>query len=198
MTRFKDNQTNIPKVSVLMPVYNTPIPSLREAIDSILNQTFIDFEFRILNDSPDNTKLDEFISSYDDTRIIYSKNAKNLGLEASTNKLMDESLGQYIAIFDHDDISLPSRLEKEVDCLDQHPNIGVVSAQFEVFGKQNVKAINPIESKDIRATMLLASAVSHTTAMYRKSVIQEYNIHYEKEFFPASSYRILTIGRAHV
>ena len=67
-----------PKVSVLMPIYNTPLEHLKESIESILNQTFADFEFLIVNDSPENEALDEFVNNFDDERIRYFKNEKNV------------------------------------------------------------------------------------------------------------------------
>ena len=85
----------MPKISVLMPIYNTPKEYLKEAIESILNQTFTDFEFLILNDSPDNTELDKIVASYKDKRIRYSKNEKNLGITPSRNKLIDIAKGDY-------------------------------------------------------------------------------------------------------
>lgn len=184
--------TKVPKVSVLMPIYNTPAAHLKESIDSILEQTFKDFEFLILNDSPANRKLDAQVASYDDPRIKYLKNDANMGLEASTNRLIDEAEGEYLAIFDHDDISLPERLQKEVKFLDDNPEYGVVSAQFRLFGMQNFDTGNPTEDDEIKAMLLTASCVSHTTAMFRKSVLLKNNIRYEKEYFPAASYRIIT------
>ena len=181
-----------PKVSVLTPIYNTPKKNLKVTIDSILSQTFKDFEYLILNDSPDNIELDKFVESYKDPRIRYLKNEKNLGIEGSLNKLIKESRGDYIAIFDHDDISLPKRLEEEVKYLDENPKVGLVSAQFEVFGVKSWVSQNPINDKDIKKRLEEASCISHTTCMIRKSVLTENNIKYEKRFFPAASYRLLT------
>ena len=181
-----------PRVSVLMPIYNTQERSLREAIDSILAQTFDDFEFLILNDSPDNERLDQVVQSYSDPRIVYLRNDANIGLERSSNKLLAIARGQYVAVFDHDDISLPQRLAKEVDYLDNHPDVGVVSGQFQVFGIERWTSKNPIMSDDIKAALETASCISHTTAMFRKQVMTDFNIAYEPEFFPAASYRILT------
>lgn len=78
----------MPKISVLMPVYNTNEAYLREAIDSILNQTFSDFEFLILDDCP-NDNREHIVTSYNDKRIVYLKNDKNLGISSSRNKLID-------------------------------------------------------------------------------------------------------------
>ena len=183
---------NNPKVSVLMPLYNTDKDVLIQSIGSILSQTYDNFEFLILNDSPQNTELKDVVASFKDTRIIYSENKENLGLEASTNKLIAIAKGEYIAIFDHDDISEHTRLEKQVEYLDKNPDYGMVSAQFQVFGNEEWVSENPTEDADIKQKLTQVSCVSHTTMMVRKSVIEKNNLKYEKEFFPASSYRMIT------
>jgi len=175
-----------------MPIFNTRRKVLREAIESILSQTFTDFEFLILNDSPENYRLDRVIASYSDHRITYLRNEEHLGLERSTNRLLALARGEYVAIFDHDDVSLPQRLLREVEYLDAHPRVGVVSAQFEVFGRENWTSDNPVESEDIKAALEHESRISHTAAMFRKQVLTDFHINYEPAFFPAASYRILT------
>ena len=189
----RDRATMIhPKVSVLMPVYNTEPSVLKESINSIINQSFTDFEFLILNDSPDNSNIDNIVLSYSDSRIKYFKNSSNRGLEYSTNRLIKESQGEYIAIFDHDDISLTDRLKKEVEYLDDNPRVGMVSGQFTVFGKEYWTSDNPIESDDIKQRLSEVSCVSHTAMMVRSSILKENNLKYEKSFFPAASYRMIT------
>ena len=107
-----------PLVSVLMAVYNGE-KYLLEAIESILNQTYTNFEFLIINDgSTDSTE--EIILSYSDQRIRYIKNEQNLKLIASLNKGLDLAKGKYIARMDADDISLPDRLEKQVNFLERN------------------------------------------------------------------------------
>ena len=180
-----------PRVSVLTPIYNTQPQHLRECIESILNQTFTDFEFIILNDSPENTELDEIVKSYDDKRIIYTKNEKNLGISASRNKLLAMARGEYIAIFDHDDISMPDRLEQEVEFLDKNSNVGVVSGQMDFFGeKSGIVWKLPEYDADIKMQMTDNCAVSHTACMIRKSVLDENDIRYESYFSPAEDYRL--------
>ena len=99
------------KVSVLMPVYKTPEKYLREAIESILAQTFTDFEFLILDDCPTDKTCEAIINSYSDSRIKYQKNPENLGISGTRNKLLSMAKGEYIAVMDHDDISMPDRFE---------------------------------------------------------------------------------------
>ena len=113
------------KVSVLMPVYRTDERFLREAIESVLAQTFADFEFLILDDSPDDDRS-RIVSEFNDPRITYMRNDRNIGISASRNRLLDMAKGEYLAVFDHDDICRPERLEKQVAWLDAHPKCGVI------------------------------------------------------------------------
>ena len=128
-----------PRVSVLTPIYNTTPAHLREMIESILSQTFTDFEFLILNDSPDNVEIEKIVLEYakNDNRIKYAKNEKNMGITPSRNKLVKMARGEYLAIFDHDDISVPQRLEKQVAYLDANPYVGVVSGWLQYFGESD-------------------------------------------------------------
>ena len=121
----------MPRVSVLMPVYNTHPEHLREAMDSILAQTFTDFEFLILNDCSTDSGVEEVVKSYHDPRIIYAVNDHNLGISGSRNRLIDMARGEYLAVMDHDDFSFPDRLEKEAAFLDTHPDVGIVGSLVE-------------------------------------------------------------------
>ena len=180
----------MPKVSVLTPIYNTNPQHLRECIESILNQTFTDFEFLILNDSPDNTELDKIVQSYTDKRIRYIKNETNIGISASRNKLLKMARGEYLAIFDHDDISVPTRLEQEVQYLDANPYIGVVSGWLQYFGDDNTVWRNPEFDIDIKIYLAENCYIAHTAAMIRKSVLTDNNIEYEQLYTPAEDYRL--------
>lgn len=178
------------KVSVLTPIYNTKPAYLREMIESILNQTFENFEFLILNDSPDNQEIEQIVLDYanHDTRIKYIKNDKNMGITPSRNKLLKMAQGEYVAIFDHDDISVPNRLECQVKYLDSNPDIGVVSGWLEFFGLKNnvVKIIE--KDDDIRVNLTMHCTIPHTAAMIRKSVLDDNNIQYEEYYTPSEDY----------
>lgn len=179
------------KVSVLTPLYNTDPVQLREMIDSVLAQTYKDFELLLLNDSPDNSELDEIISSYSDPRIRYIKNERNLGISKSRNILIKEAKGEYLAVCDHDDISLPHRLEKEVSFLDSHPDVGVVSGLCEVFGggSHSFKP-HPEHSFDIKLHLMKDCYLAHPAAMIRKSVLIDNNISYDERYSPAEDYKL--------
>ena len=130
-----------PKISVMMIVYNAE-KFIREAIESILNQTFSDFEFIILDDhSTDNSY--EIINEYAkrDNRILVLHNEKNLGIAESRTKCIKFAKGKYIAIADADDISIPTRLEKQLKYLEEHKEYGVVGSFLELFDSETGKTI---------------------------------------------------------
>lgn len=183
-----------PKVSVLTPIYNTRPEHLRAMIESILNQTFTDFEFLILNDSPDNTEIEKIVLDYAkrDKRIKYSKNDKNMGITPSRNKLLDMACGEYVAVFDHDDISMPERLALEVDVLDKNPEIGAVSGFLRFFDCKKTGSLHtcPEHDFEIKCTMTSGCWFPHTASMLRKSVLDEHNIRYEEYFTPCEDYQL--------
>lgn len=184
----------MPRVSVLTPIYNTNPQYLRECIESILNQTFTDFEFLILNDSPDNKEIENIVKEYakHNKRIKYYKNDKNMGITPSRNKLLDLAKGEYLAIFDHDDISVPERLEKQVKYLDENPQVGVVSGFMAVFGDENYIFTNPETDSEIKIMLTDNCYIAHTASMIRKSVLTDNNIKYEEFYTPAEDYRLWT------
>lgn len=131
----------VPTVSVVMPVYNGS-DYLQESIDSILNQTYSDFEFIIIDDcSTDNTWEILKLNSQQDKRIKLFQNSENLGLIKSLNKGINVAKGQYIARQDADDISLPTRLEQEVEVLEKQPDCILVSSNIQVIKGSNKKVI---------------------------------------------------------
>lgn len=175
-----------PKVSVLMPIYKTEESYLRTTIESILSQTFTDFEFLILDDCP----LDDraaLVKSYKDPRIVYLKNTSNMGITPARNKLIDLAKGEYLAVMDHDDISLPKRFEKQVAYLDAHPEVGVVGCLAETF-PNHLNLYHPETDAEIRKALTYTCAILHPASMIRKSVLLENNIRYEERFSPAEDY----------
>jgi glycosyltransferase involved in cell wall biosynthesis len=163
-----------PKVSVLMSVYNGA-KYLREAIESILSQTFTDFEFLIVNDcSNDNSPsiLKEYANK--DSRIRVITNEFNLGLTRNLNKMVREARGEYLARFDCDDISAPSRFEKQVQLLDAQLSVGMVSLwAYVIDGNGNyVRTIKyPTLDKDLRKALIQYNPFFHSGLMLRKAAI---------------------------
>ncbi|MBR1605192.1 MAG: glycosyltransferase [Alphaproteobacteria bacterium] len=175
-----------PKVSVLMPVYNTKEEYLREAIESILNQTFRDFEFLIIDDGSTNNAK-EVIWSYRDRRIKYFEQ-ENRGLIYTLNKGLELCKGEYIARMDSDDISLPERFEKQVDYLDEHPETGLVGSLIKTFPQENIIYIKEY-SKYL--DMIKGNQVAHPSIMVRKSILEKYHLKYEN-YLHAEDYELWT------
>ena len=171
-------------ISVIMPVYESKTAYLREAIESVLNQTYQDFEFLILNDSPTNKKLRGIIAGYDDERIKYSENQTNMGIPQSYNKLLDMAAGKYIAIMNHDDMMKPERLQRQYEYMEAHPEIGMLGTGYKKFGEINrFKAIrNPRYHNEICAYLLFKSSVHHPTMMLRRAIMTEHKIRYNENF----------------
>lgn len=176
-------------VSVVLPAYNAEL-YLKEAIDSVLAQTFTDFELIILNDgSTDQTE--SIILSYDDPRIVYVKNEQNLGLIGTLNKGMALAKGKYIARMDADDICFPERFAKQVDFLEQ--NIEYVICGTSAYRFQNSildrKAFNvPINDENIRIRLFFNSSFIHPSVMLRTEVVKVHNLKFSEYFKYAEDY----------
>ena len=172
------------EISVIMPVYNTKEEYLRQAIESVLKQTYKDFEFLILNDSPENPEIREIIAGYGDDRIHYSENNEHQGIPQSYNKLLDMAQCKYVAIMNHDDIMLPKRLEKQYKFMETHKEIGILGTGYKKFGEINrfKRILNPTKHDDICAYLLFKSAIHHPTVMLRHSIAKEYKIRYNENF----------------
>ena len=180
--------TKNPKVTVLMPVYNVAA-YIQEAIDSILNQTYQDFELLIINDGSTDTTHDEVLK-FTDYRIRLVENEQNIGLANTLNKGIKLAKGEYIARMDGDDISLPHRLQKQVAILEQRPDIDICGAGYRFFGSKNFEVRYPEDHEAIKVGLLFGCCM--IIPLFRKKSIVEAQLQYEQEFFPAEDYRFWT------
>ena len=175
-----------PLVTVLMTVYNVE-QYLREAIDSILNQTYTDFIFLIINDcSQDNSE--EVIKSYTDPRIQYFKNEKNLGLTGALNVGVRMIDTKYIIRMDADDISVLNRFEILVNFMESHADVGVFSSGLQRFGADNSKWQFPQNNDDIKANLLFGPCIAHAPAIIRTAVMKDTNIYYRELYKQMEDY----------
>lgn len=158
-----------PKISVIFSVYNGAT-YLREAVESILNQSYSDFEFIIVNDgSTDNTV--EILNEYTDSRIVRINNQENIGLARSLNRAIETAQGELIARMDADDISAPDRFKKQVAYLDAEEEVAVLGTcmkQIDAVGN-NLGILNvPCSHNLIKWKMLFETSMFHATVMMRK------------------------------
>ncbi|MDO5012825.1 MAG: glycosyltransferase family 2 protein, partial [Pseudomonadota bacterium] len=177
----------MPRVSVLMPAYNSE-KYVAQAIESILNQTFTDFEFIIINDgSTDDTP--KIVREYAarDPRIKFIDNAQNQGLIAVLNQGLDLCTGEYIARMDSDDISHPERFQLQVEYLDANPNVGVIGAWARLFGaRDGVYKYKPVVR--LLDALIYGANVAHPAAMIRTSVLRNNKIYYNPKYPHAEDY----------
>jgi len=175
------------KVSVLVPVYKTRPDYLRAAIGSVLAQTFRDFELLLLDDCPEDDR-EAVVREFDDARIVYRKNARNLGISETRNRLIEMARSEYLAVFDHDDICRPERLAKEVAYLDAHPECGVVGGWIKP--SNGVPTRFPEDDHAIRVAMMEGISVWHPAALIRASLLRGHALRYEAEYSPAEDYML--------
>lgn len=172
------------KVSVLMPVYNGA-QYLQEAIDSILNQTYRDFELIIVDDgSTDDSPAIIYINAERDNRVVSLKNEQNSGICVTLNKGLDAAKGEYIIRMDCDDISELDRIEKQVAFMETHSEYGLLGSNIRVFGDGIETYVFDFD-EDWRmciADMIFATCVAHPAIIMRKKLIQKYHLRYDDSF----------------
>ena len=189
-----------PKVSVIMPFYNCE-KYLDKAISSILNQTFQDFEFIIINDASSD-RSDEIIQKYlTDKKIVYIKNRERKGIVYNLNKGIEIAKADIIARMDGDDISEPQRLEVQYQFLQRNPNIALVGCFAKLINEKGEicgRKIKPITHEEIKKDILIYSPFVHPTIMIRKDVFKKVGFYREQYYVWAQDidlwYRIIFSG----
>ncbi|MFA5393583.1 MAG: glycosyltransferase family 2 protein [Candidatus Ratteibacteria bacterium] len=180
-----------PRVTVLMPVYNSE-KYLREAIDSILGQTYRDYEFIIINDGSTDGSV-KIIQSYIDKRIKLINNGKNIGISATRNKGLELAVGEYTIVMDSDDISLPARIEKQVRFMDNHPEIGVSGTWVKFLDTshhpwKSIVCKYPTKPRDIKARSLFNSIFAHPSVIIRRNFLEKFQLKYDPQYLVAHDY----------
>jgi len=176
-------------ISVILPVYNGA-SFLKQAIDSILAQTFEDFELIIVNDGSTDAS-EEIVFSIEDNRIVYIKNEFNIGIVGSLNKAIEVAKGKYIARMDADDVSYPIRFQIQLDYLEANLEVGICSSVLKVLGKNEIIKYPEIH-EDISFEFLVRNAIAHPVVMFRKALYDFYQFEYSEDFFPAEDYKLWT------
>lgn len=176
------------KVSILMPMYNSE-KYVQEAIDSVLNQTYENFELIIVDDGSIDSSV-EIVEKYNDPRIKLYKNIENKGLPYTRNKLLSLATGEYIALLDSDDIALPNRLQIQVDFLERNQNVDIVGSSAIIFGKYKIekasKVITGIE--DIKCNLMFGNCMINSTVMMRRDFVEGNKLSYRQECVVCQDY----------
>lgn len=179
-----------PKVTVFIPVYNREL-YVGEAIESILAQTFSDFEILLVDDGSTDHSVEK-IRSFSDSRIRLICNEENLGIPKTRNRGVELARGQYMAMLDSDDRSFPERLEKQVAFLESHPGYAQVGSWCRMMDAQG-RVLNkikrqPTQAEDIHAQFLFRCAMSNRSIMARTALLQEYG--YRNDFPRCQDYEL--------
>lgn len=184
--------SSIPKISVVMSVYNG-LPYLKEAVRSILKQTYRNIEFIIVDDASTD-ESSKYLKSLKDKRIKLIINSKNLGLAASLNKGLKKSTGKYIARMDADDVSLPNRLQIQFEYLQEHPQIDLCGCWVDLIdekGKKIGEKRYPKEPEKVKKAITWHTAVVHPTFMGKSNFFKKIN-GYRTKFDYAEDYDLLS------
>ena len=181
----RNNQ--IPKVSVLMPTYNTA-KFLREAIESILSQSFKDFQFVIIDDgSTDGSGciLSEYAEK--DSRIKIIRNEQNRGIVFSLNQGLKECQGKYVVRMDSDDIALKERLQKQIAIMDKNPNIIALGAAVSYIDRKG-NELGVLRRCAIDKSLIRQNPMLHPTMVFRRATLVRYGLCYLEKYRYAEDY----------
>lgn len=177
-----------PTISVIISIRNAE-DYVRQCIDSILQQSFKDFELLLFDDRSTDSTL-EILQSYDDPRIQLEANKTVENFVELLNKGLDKAKGKYIANMDGDDYCDLTRFQKQVDFMESHPSVGVLGSRAEYVGAKTGLITPALDDIRIKAEMLLASQIIHGATMIRREVLETHKIRYNPEFKASQDYSL--------
>lgn len=173
-------RSDTPKISVVMSVYNCE-KYVGDTIQSVIDQTFTNWEFIIINDCSKD-KSAEVIRSFDDPRIIFIDNTQNMGQCANLNRGIELSRGEYIARLDHDDLCLPTRFEKQLEYMEQHPDVIMCGCGCNEFIDGNIKETYAFDVKSTKEMewleALMFNRIAHSAFFLRKDLLAKFDLKY--------------------
>ena len=176
-------------VSVIMSTKETPEDILRNSIESILNQSYKNFEFIIISDGCENDF--NIIKTYKDNRIKIIEHKESKGLPMSLNEAIEVSNGKYIARMDSDDIALPNRLLLQVNYMEKNLDVGICGTLTKSFGDKNNYNINLFFNEEgIKSELFLYNCLVHPTIMFRGEFLKKNNIRYNINFKYSQDYEL--------
>lgn len=176
----------MPQISVILPVYNTE-QYIKEAVESILNQTFTDFELLVLNDASTDKTL-EILEQFNDPRLKIITNEQNLKVVKTLNKGLAIAQGKYIARMDADDIAHPQRFEKQVHFFNKHPNIDFVGTWVQTFGSESNLMRAATEHEHIKVRLFFLNPIFHPAVMFKRESFEKYGFKYDEKYTNAEDY----------
>lgn len=176
-------------LTVLMSVYNEE-NNIDEAIQSILMQTYDNFEFIIIDDASTDSTAKK-IMEYTDKRIVLLRNKTNLGITKNLNRGLDIAKGKYILRMDGDDVSLNTRFAEQVQFMESHPQIVLSGTWIKYIGDSHNLVRYKTKSNELKALILFNSPIAHPTFILRKDVLDQNRIRYEEKLRYAQDYDLI-------
>jgi len=184
-------KSKVISISVIMSIFNEKEDWLIKSITSVINQSFKNFEFIIINDNPKRGLNDDILNKFriKDNRIIIIKNNKNIGITKSLNIGLKKAKGKYIARMDADDISLPERFLKQFNFMENHKQYVACGSFISVFGKINRddKSL-PTNYNQFKNVLFIKNPLPHPTAFIRNKIIKENKIEYDENLKYSQDY----------
>ena len=182
----ESKRTNRPFITVIMAAYNEKEKIVREAIESVLNQTYSNFELLIFDDSTEETTKKAIDSYCSDSRVVIYRNARREGFVTSLNHGLAIAKGKYIARMDADDIACRDRFEKQISYLDHHPKTDVLGGQVDIIDESGTKIGTrkyPLKGLKLKIFFCYRTPVAHPSVMFRRTIIDsglKYNINLKR------------------
>ncbi len=172
-----------------MPLFNCQA-FVYQAVKSILDQSYRDFEFLIIDDGSDDSGP-EIVTAIKDERIVFLRNPSNIGVAATLNRGLAVARGKYVVRMDADDISLPDRLQRQVQFMDDHPEVGISGAWVRCFGTGVSCTIRPpCEPEELRCFALFENPFCHMAVIMRREMMQTHNLLYDTTFSRSEDYEL--------
>ncbi|WP_374166342.1 glycosyltransferase family 2 protein [Arcticibacter sp. MXS-1] len=176
----------MPRISVVLPVYNAE-KYVGEAVDSILAQTYKDFELLVINDASTDRSL-EVLEQYKDRRIRLINNEENLKVVKSLNKGIDLAQGEFIARMDADDISHPLRFERQLNYLERNPDIDICGSWVQTFGSEHHILKAAVEHEHIRARLFFLNPMFHPAIIFKRESFNKHKLRFDEQYKNAEDY----------
>ncbi|GAA6174011.1 glycosyltransferase [Colwellia sp. KU-HH00111] len=182
---------NNPKISVILPMYNAE-DHIQQAVDSILNQTYDNFELIIINDGSTDRSLETISQLYSNNEKVKIFDQTNHGLIYTLNKAIDIADGELIARMDADDISFPDRFLKQVQLFQKQPTIGICGTSTQNFGFNNDISIKPESDSKLKVQLLISPPFAHPSIMVKRAILINNNIKYNEQYKHCEDYAMWT------
>jgi len=174
-------------ISVIMPAYNAE-PFIYDAIESILNQSYCDFEFIIVNDGSSDSTAD-IVNSFNDPRIIFIDRKENKGLVYSLNEAIEFAHGDFIARMDADDVSMTNRFELQIKYMQEHPEVDICGGAYKCFGELDDLYECIVGTEKIAECLFHLCVIAHPTVMMRRRVVYKVDL-YDQDYLYAEDYEL--------